>query len=152
MRGDKDKSENSVTIWLFPDFGCHSILNCFLFDAYLAISGLSPCRSHAPELKTFSRREDSCQRLLCSLQILWELSGVHILMQSSCFITEVDIIFSLSKPTATCCDSLTCFVDYVQTLSCILQDELGAGSYTLTATWYVFGMSKVQLTGASTWL
>ncbi|NWW33567.1 IL21R protein, partial [Panurus biarmicus] len=34
-----------------------------------------------------------------------------------------------------CCESLTCFVDYVQTLSCILRDELGAGSYNLTATW-----------------
>ncbi|NXO82993.1 IL21R protein, partial [Sitta europaea] len=46
-----------------------------------------------------------------------------------------DIVFSLSKPTAMCCESLTCFVDYVQTLTCILQDESGVGSYNLTAAW-----------------
>ncbi|NWV79569.1 IL21R protein, partial [Dasyornis broadbenti] len=34
-----------------------------------------------------------------------------------------------------CCENLTCFVDYVQTLSCVLRNELGAGSYNLTATW-----------------
>ncbi|NXK91923.1 IL21R protein, partial [Formicarius rufipectus] len=34
-----------------------------------------------------------------------------------------------------CCENLTCFVDYVQTLSCILRSDLGAGSYNLTATW-----------------
>ncbi|NXL37606.1 IL21R protein, partial [Glaucidium brasilianum] len=34
-----------------------------------------------------------------------------------------------------CCENLTCFVDYVQTLSCILRRDLGAGSYNLTATW-----------------
>ncbi|NXY17142.1 IL21R protein, partial [Atrichornis clamosus] len=34
-----------------------------------------------------------------------------------------------------CCENLTCFVDYVQTLSCILRNDLGAGSYNLTATW-----------------
>lgn len=50
---------------------------------------------------------------------------------------HIDIVFSLSKPTAICCENLTCFVDYVETLSCILRDELGAGSYNLTATWYV---------------
>jgi len=50
---------------------------------------------------------------------------------------EVDIMFCLSKPTATCCENLTCFVDYVQTLSCILRNDLGASSYNLTATWYV---------------
>ncbi|NXC35186.1 IL21R protein, partial [Campylorhamphus procurvoides] len=46
-----------------------------------------------------------------------------------------DIVFSLSKPTAMCCENLTCFVDYVQTLSCTLRSDLGAGSYNLTATW-----------------
>lgn len=44
MRGAKVKSENSVTIWAFPDFGCHSIFNRFLFDTYLAINDLLPCR------------------------------------------------------------------------------------------------------------
>ncbi|NWI60677.1 IL21R protein, partial [Calyptomena viridis] len=34
-----------------------------------------------------------------------------------------------------CCENLTCFVDYVQTLSCILRNDFGAGSYNLTATW-----------------
>ncbi|NXM74330.1 IL21R protein, partial [Serilophus lunatus] len=34
-----------------------------------------------------------------------------------------------------CCENLTCFVDYVQTLSCILRTDFGAGSYNLTATW-----------------
>ncbi|NWS76137.1 IL21R protein, partial [Crotophaga sulcirostris] len=43
--------------------------------------------------------------------------------------------FSLSKPTATRCENLTCFVDYVETLSCILRDDLGTRSYNLTATW-----------------
>lgn len=43
-RGDRDKSENSVTIWAFPDFGCHSVFNRFLFDTYLAVNDLSPCR------------------------------------------------------------------------------------------------------------
>ncbi|NWQ78301.1 IL21R protein, partial [Columbina picui] len=33
------------------------------------------------------------------------------------------------------CENLTCFVDYVQTLSCILRNDLGASSYNLTATW-----------------
>ncbi|NXE82957.1 IL21R protein, partial [Cochlearius cochlearius] len=46
-----------------------------------------------------------------------------------------DIVFSLSKPTATCRENLTCFVDYVQTLSCILRSDSGTGSYNLTATW-----------------
>ncbi|NXX81725.1 IL21R protein, partial [Urocolius indicus] len=45
------------------------------------------------------------------------------------------ILFSLSKPTATCQENLTCFVDYVQTLSCILSNDLGASSYNLIATW-----------------
>ncbi|KAM6299407.1 interleukin-21 receptor [Aegotheles albertisi] len=35
----------------------------------------------------------------------------------------------------SCCENLTCFVDYVQTLSCILRNDLGASSYNLTATW-----------------
>nr|XP_009665314.1 PREDICTED: interleukin-21 receptor isoform X1 [Struthio camelus australis] len=48
---------------------------------------------------------------------------------------EVNILFCLSKSTATYCENLTCFVDYVQTLSCILKNDLGAGSYNLTATW-----------------
>ncbi|KFP72990.1 Interleukin-21 receptor, partial [Apaloderma vittatum] len=46
-----------------------------------------------------------------------------------------DIVFSLSNSTATCCENLTCFVDYVQTLSCTLRNDLGASSYNLTATW-----------------
>ncbi|NXX95501.1 IL21R protein, partial [Centropus bengalensis] len=46
-----------------------------------------------------------------------------------------NIVLSLSKPTATCCENLTCFVDYVETLSCILSHDLGASSYNLTATW-----------------
>ncbi|NXG41171.1 IL21R protein, partial [Psilopogon haemacephalus] len=45
------------------------------------------------------------------------------------------IVFCLSKLTATCCENLTCFVDYVQTLSCILRSDLSASSYNLTATW-----------------
>ncbi|NWU94449.1 IL21R protein, partial [Upupa epops] len=36
----------------------------------------------------------------------------------------------------TCDENLTCFVDYVQTLSCILRNDLGASSYHLTATWF----------------
>ncbi|NXD15806.1 IL21R protein, partial [Nothocercus nigrocapillus] len=46
-----------------------------------------------------------------------------------------NILLCLSKPTATHCENLTCFVDYVQTLSCILKNDLGAGLYNLTATW-----------------
>ncbi|XP_039935400.1 interleukin-21 receptor isoform X2 [Hirundo rustica] len=46
-----------------------------------------------------------------------------------------DIFFCLLFQYTMCCESLTCFVDYVQTLSCIVQDESGAGSYNLTATW-----------------
>ncbi|NWV33300.1 IL21R protein, partial [Grantiella picta] len=46
-----------------------------------------------------------------------------------------DIVFSLSKPTVLCGENLTCFVDYVQTLSCILRNKLDASSYNLTATW-----------------
>ncbi|NXL60618.1 IL21R protein, partial [Chordeiles acutipennis] len=33
------------------------------------------------------------------------------------------------------CENLTCFVDYVQTLSCFLRNDLGTSSYNLTATW-----------------
>ncbi|NWH76847.1 IL21R protein, partial [Piaya cayana] len=46
-----------------------------------------------------------------------------------------NIVFSLSNPTAKCCENLTCFMDYVETLSCILRNDLGASSYNLTATW-----------------
>ncbi|NWJ08509.1 IL21R protein, partial [Crypturellus undulatus] len=46
-----------------------------------------------------------------------------------------NILLCLSKPTATHGENLTCFVDYVQTLSCILKNDPCAGSYTLTATW-----------------
>ncbi|XP_072734532.1 interleukin-21 receptor isoform X1 [Ciconia boyciana] len=45
------------------------------------------------------------------------------------------ISFFLLFKYTTCCENLTCFVDYVQTLSCILRNDLGAGSYNLTATW-----------------
>ncbi|NXG80665.1 IL21R protein, partial [Baryphthengus martii] len=41
------------------------------------------------------------------------------------------LLFSYTK----CCENLTCSVDYVQTLSCILRNDLGASSYNLTATW-----------------
>ncbi|NXJ60909.1 IL21R protein, partial [Rostratula benghalensis] len=34
-----------------------------------------------------------------------------------------------------CHENLTCFVDYVQTLTCILRNDLGGASYNLTATW-----------------
>lgn len=40
MREASDKSENSVTIWAFPDIGCRSVLKSFLFDTYLAINDL----------------------------------------------------------------------------------------------------------------
>ncbi|OXB68848.1 hypothetical protein ASZ78_002263 [Callipepla squamata] len=33
-----------------------------------------------------------------------------------------------------CRENLTCFVDYMQTLSCLLRNDLGASSYNLTAT------------------
>ncbi|XP_064245893.1 interleukin-21 receptor isoform X3 [Passer domesticus] len=46
-----------------------------------------------------------------------------------------NIFFCLLFQYTMCCENLTCFVDYVQTLSCILRDELGAGSYNVTATW-----------------
>uniref|UniRef100_A0A8C4UVF9 Interleukin 21 receptor n=1 Tax=Falco tinnunculus TaxID=100819 RepID=A0A8C4UVF9_FALTI len=36
---------------------------------------------------------------------------------------------------STRCENLTCFVDYVQTLSCILRNDLGASLFNLTATW-----------------
>ncbi|XP_008938415.1 PREDICTED: interleukin-21 receptor [Merops nubicus] len=45
------------------------------------------------------------------------------------------IPFFLLFPYTTCCENLTCFVDYVQTLSCILRNNLGSSSYNLTATW-----------------
>nr|XP_009665321.1 PREDICTED: interleukin-21 receptor isoform X2 [Struthio camelus australis] len=45
------------------------------------------------------------------------------------------IFFFLLFQCTTYCENLTCFVDYVQTLSCILKNDLGAGSYNLTATW-----------------
>ncbi|NWR06984.1 IL21R protein, partial [Paradoxornis webbianus] len=47
-----------------------------------------------------------------------------------------NIFFCLLFQYTMCFESLTCFVDYVQTLSCILRDELGAGSYNLTAIWF----------------
>ncbi|NWW67266.1 IL21R protein, partial [Ifrita kowaldi] len=46
-----------------------------------------------------------------------------------------NIFFCLLFQYTMCCENLTCFVDYVQTLSCILRNELGVGSYNLTATW-----------------
>ncbi|NWV62474.1 IL21R protein, partial [Malurus elegans] len=46
-----------------------------------------------------------------------------------------NIFFCLLFQYTMCCENLTCFVDYVQTLSCILRNELGASSYNLTATW-----------------
>ncbi|KFW10490.1 PREDICTED: interleukin-21 receptor [Eurypyga helias] len=45
------------------------------------------------------------------------------------------ISFFLLFHYTTCCENLTCFVDYVQTLSCVLRNDWGAGSYNLTATW-----------------
>ncbi|XP_068002986.1 interleukin-21 receptor isoform X1 [Melanerpes formicivorus] len=45
------------------------------------------------------------------------------------------ISFFLLFHYTTCCENLTCFVDYVQTLSCLLRSDLGACSYNLTATW-----------------
>ncbi|XP_064317338.1 interleukin-21 receptor isoform X2 [Phalacrocorax carbo] len=45
------------------------------------------------------------------------------------------ISFFLLFQYTTCCENLTCFVDYVQTLSCSLRNDLGASSYNLTATW-----------------
>ncbi|XP_061330136.1 LOW QUALITY PROTEIN: interleukin-21 receptor [Pezoporus flaviventris] len=45
------------------------------------------------------------------------------------------ISFFLLLQYTTCCENLTCFVDYVQTLSCVLRNDLGASSYNLTATW-----------------
>ncbi|NXK19361.1 IL21R protein, partial [Arenaria interpres] len=45
------------------------------------------------------------------------------------------ISFFLLFQYTTCHENLTCFVDYVQTLSCILRNDLGASSYNLTATW-----------------
>ncbi|XP_056359689.1 interleukin-21 receptor isoform X3 [Oenanthe melanoleuca] len=46
-----------------------------------------------------------------------------------------NIFFCLLFQYTLSCEGLTCFVDYVQTLSCILPEELGAGSHALTATW-----------------
>ncbi|NWW54788.1 IL21R protein, partial [Pedionomus torquatus] len=45
------------------------------------------------------------------------------------------ISFFLLFQYTTCHENLTCFVDYVQTLSCILRNDLDASSYSLTATW-----------------
>ncbi|XP_005018669.1 interleukin-21 receptor isoform X1 [Anas platyrhynchos] len=45
------------------------------------------------------------------------------------------ISFFLLFQYTMCCENLTCFVDYVQTLSCILRNDLSASSYNLTATW-----------------
>ncbi|NXW48268.1 IL21R protein, partial [Nyctiprogne leucopyga] len=45
------------------------------------------------------------------------------------------ISFFLLFQHTTFCENLTCFVDYVQTLSCILRNGLGTSSYNLTATW-----------------
>uniref|UniRef100_A0A8C6ZKN6 Interleukin 21 receptor n=1 Tax=Nothoprocta perdicaria TaxID=30464 RepID=A0A8C6ZKN6_NOTPE len=47
------------------------------------------------------------------------------------------LLFFLLSQHTTHGENLTCFVDYAQTLSCILKNDLGAGSYKLTATWYV---------------
>ncbi|XP_071617014.1 interleukin-21 receptor isoform X2 [Heliangelus exortis] len=46
------------------------------------------------------------------------------------------IAFFLLFHYTTCCENLTCFVDYVKTLSCILRNDLGGSSYDLTATWF----------------
>uniref|UniRef100_A0A8C9F1I3 Uncharacterized protein n=1 Tax=Pavo cristatus TaxID=9049 RepID=A0A8C9F1I3_PAVCR len=45
------------------------------------------------------------------------------------------ISFFLLFQYTTCHENLTCFVDYVQTLSCLLRNDLGASSYNITATW-----------------
>ncbi|XP_055659429.1 interleukin-21 receptor isoform X2 [Falco peregrinus] len=45
------------------------------------------------------------------------------------------ISFFLLFQCTTRCENLTCFVDYVQTLSCILRNDLGASLFNLTATW-----------------
>ncbi|XP_035755902.1 interleukin-21 receptor isoform X2 [Egretta garzetta] len=45
------------------------------------------------------------------------------------------ISFFLLFQYTTCRENLTCFVDYVQTLSCILRSDSGTASYNLTATW-----------------
>ncbi|KFQ23543.1 Interleukin-21 receptor [Mesitornis unicolor] len=45
------------------------------------------------------------------------------------------ISFFLLLHYTTSSENLTCFVDYVQTLSCILRNDLGASPYNLTATW-----------------
>ncbi|KAM9557858.1 interleukin-21 receptor isoform 1-T2 [Guaruba guarouba] len=45
------------------------------------------------------------------------------------------ISFFLLFQYTTSCENLTCFVDYVQTLSCVLRNDLSASSYNLTATW-----------------
>ncbi|NXU55257.1 IL21R protein, partial [Turnix velox] len=47
------------------------------------------------------------------------------------------ISFYLLFQYTTCHENLTCFVDYVETLSCVLRNDLGASSYNLTAIWYV---------------
>uniref|UniRef100_A0A8C9L812 Uncharacterized protein n=1 Tax=Pavo cristatus TaxID=9049 RepID=A0A8C9L812_PAVCR len=66
----------------------------------------------------------------------WESQGLCVLIPSSaCCSMEAGIVLSLSNPAATCHENLTCFVDYVQTLSCLLRNDLGASSYNITATW-----------------
>ncbi|NXI38021.1 IL21R protein, partial [Galbula dea] len=45
------------------------------------------------------------------------------------------ISFFLLFQDTMCCENLTCFVDYVQTLSCILRNDLDTSSYNLTAMW-----------------
>lgn len=73
---------------------------------------------------------------LFSSDAVGALRAVYVDKNSGCFSMEADIVFYF-KPTAMCCENLTCFVDYVQTLSCILRNDLSASSYNLTATWYV---------------
>ncbi|NXC49676.1 IL21R protein, partial [Penelope pileata] len=45
------------------------------------------------------------------------------------------VSFVLLLQYTMCRENLTCYVDYVQTLSCILRNDLGARSYNVTATW-----------------
>ncbi|NXV80824.1 IL21R protein, partial [Atlantisia rogersi] len=54
-------------------------------------------------------------------------------MRNKLWVQSVSFFLLFQYPTY--CENLTCFVDYVQTLSCILQNDLGASSYNLTATW-----------------
>ncbi|XP_074866945.1 interleukin-21 receptor [Carettochelys insculpta] len=45
------------------------------------------------------------------------------------------IPFFLLLQHTTCCEDLLCFVDYVQTLTCIQKTDLSETLYNLTATW-----------------